>query len=332
MQWASIVILSIGVGIVQLASSSADKVYHAHSVDDQGKAAILHGPGLNNGTSDPLLGARSVVESAATEHVEMNQMLGLLAVVLACLSSGFSGVFFERQLKKAPAAVPPSSPATPNLSNSQANQTASTQQQQPRKTGLWIRNIQLSMFSLLVGSTIYAITSPSDIPDFLVGFTPIAWFVVFVQIVGGLLAAVVIQYADNIAKTFSASCSIILSFAVSIAFFDFKLSPGVVLGSTAVMFATWLFSTFTTFDTRHLPLVDISHPRRLLLSDASGTKPSAAAASASFLPTSSQNSSPASAKDYVRLPTTPSTKGSPSQNTPGSESRRPSVFPWVGTR
>lgn len=261
----SIVILSLGVGIVQLASSSADKTYHAHTVDANGEGELLHGPGLNNGTSDPLLGTRSESATTATEHVEMNQMLGLLAVVLACLSSGFSGVFFERQLKRAPAAAPPSSPATPNVSTPghQTNQHSPSQstpqyhlQQQPhyqappRKTGLWIRNIQLSMFSLLVGSTIYAISSTSDIPDFLVGFTPIAWFVVFVQIVGGLLAALVIQYADNIAKSFSASCSIILSFAVSIAFFDFRLSPGVVIGSTAVMFATWLFSesSFSHFE------------------------------------------------------------------------------------
>lgn len=239
MQWFAIVLLSVGVGIVQLASSTADKVYHTHNTSSVQSSSS--GFGTNNSTVDPLLEHRSrgLTARAAVEHVvepvEMNQLLGLLAVVLACLSSGFSGVFFERQLKRSP--PPPSSPATPDSTEAPA-----------RKTGLWIRNIQLSMFSLLVGTTIYAISSPSDIPDFLIGFTPIVWFVVFVQIVGGLLAAIVIQYADNIAKTFSASCSIILSFAVSIAFFDFKLSPGVVVGATAVLFATWLFSKFTAVD------------------------------------------------------------------------------------
>lgn len=239
MQWFAIVLLSLGVGIVQLASSTADKAYHTHNVSsDSTVKSVSFGSGINNPTEDALLDRRSNIISARSnpenglEHVEMNQMLGLLAVILACLSSGFSGVFFERQLKKP---VPPSSSTADSDSNSSPT----------RKTGLWIRNIQLSMFSLLVGSTIYAICSPTDIPDFLIGFTPIVWFVVFVQIVGGLLAAIVIQYADNIAKTFSASCSIILSFAVSIAFFDFQLSAGVVIGSIAVLFATWLFSEFS---------------------------------------------------------------------------------------
>lgn len=233
MQWFAIVLLSLGVGVVQLASSSADRAYHTHSSAVADDASF--GTGMNNSTGDALLDTRSKIivprttTESAMEHVEMNQMLGLLAVVLACLSSGFSGVYFERQLKRP---SPPSSGSATPESNEQST----------RKTGLWIRNIQLSMFSLFVGSTIYAISSPSDIPEFLIGFTPIVWFVVFVQIVGGLLAAIVIQYADNIAKAFSASCSIILSFAVSIAFFDFKLSSGVLIGATAVIFATWLFS------------------------------------------------------------------------------------------
>jgi UDP-sugar transporter A1/2/3 len=268
MQWAAIVLLSVGVGIVQLASSSADKAHHPHTPD----TAVHEHLFLNNSTSDPLLGARNhvivardAVVAAATEHVEMNQMLGLLAVVLACMSSGFSGVFFERQLKKAPTPIIPTSPdlgkssASDEHSLSPSSYSSLIQPSPPsiatvRKTGLWIRNIQLSLFSLLVGSSIYALTSSqTDIANFLIGFTPLVWFVVFVQIVGGLVAAVVIQYADNIAKSFSASCSIILSFAVSIAFFDFQLSTGVVVGSTAVMVATWLFSEFFFFRSFFLP-------------------------------------------------------------------------------
>lgn len=241
-QWFSIALLSIGVGIVQLASSTADQAYHSHSDDIPEKSELLYGPG-NNSTGNAILDSRAIHE-IGKGHVEMNQMLGLMAVILACLSSGFSSVFFEKQLKRAPAPLPSSASAGADSSNSNRDPSESNHSQQTttRKTGLWIRNIQLSMFSLLVGSTIYAITSPNDIPDFLIGFAPIVWFVVFVQIVGGLLAALVIQYADNIAKSFSTSCSIILSFAVSIAFFDFRLSLGVIIGSTAVMLATWLFS------------------------------------------------------------------------------------------
>lgn len=309
MQWFSIVLLSLGVGIVQLASSTADKAHHPHSTSTDGSASF--DSAISNPTGEALYEKRSSIASratmdAASEHVEMNQMLGLLAIVLACLSSGFSGVFFERQLKR-PAPVS-SSPAAPGSNDAIA-----------RKTGLWIRNIQLSMFSLLVGSTIYAITSPSDIPDFLIGFSPIVWFVVFAQIVGGLLAAIVIQYADNIAKTFSASCSIILSFAVSIAFFDFQPSPGVILGSVAVLFATWLFTY-----------------------SAPGLSKSVAAKS--FLPTASGRNSPTLGKDrvYTQLPNSSRLSGVPGTSENIGESsgssrhdddfRRPSIFPWIGSR
>jgi len=306
MQWAAIVLLSVGVGIVQLASSSADKANHSHTPDTSAHEHLF----LNNSTSDPLLGARNhvivardAVVAAATEHVEMNQMLGLIAVVLACMSSGFSGVFFERQLKKAPTPVVPTSPdlscksSSDELSSSPSSYSSLIQPLSPpiavaaRKTGLWIRNIQLSLFSLSVGSSIYALTSSrADISNFLIGFTPLVWFVVFVQIVGGLVAAVVIQYADNIAKSFSASCSIILSFAVSIAFFDFQLSTGVVVGSTAVMVATWLFSesllSFIHISLHFPNLVDandLCYP--LLRTDASAPK----ASSSSLINTGGNN-------------------------------------------
>lgn len=240
-QWLSIALLSLGVGVVQLASSHADAKYHVHSHDDNDDK--LH-------TIDVVAGSKAAAArlllgraSEAVPEQGMNQLLGLLAVVLACLSSGFSGVYFEKVLKKK--APPP----PPSVSADTASPGEVFTSVPVRKTGLWVRNIQLSLFSLLVGSFIYLLTAQSSsllLPSmFLEGFTSIVYLVVALQVLGGLLAAIVIQYADNISKTFSASMSIILSFGASIWLFDYRLNMGIVLGSAMVLGATWLFSMST---------------------------------------------------------------------------------------
>lgn len=228
-QWLSIVLLTAGVAIVQLASLDADKAHpHADSASKTDTADV----------------AISTTDTSSLESIapDMAQIWGLVAVCLACLSSGFSGVFFERVLKAAPKPTPPEDT---EFSSNHATYSP------PRKTGLWIRNIQLSIFSLSVSAVIYVCTADSApsassagglLGSFLLGFTPIVYFLVCLQIAGGLLAAVVIQYADNIAKSFSASCSIILSFAASMYLFDYTLSPGVVVGGAAVIASTWLFN------------------------------------------------------------------------------------------
>ncbi|KAL7006558.1 hypothetical protein EMMF5_003979 [Cystobasidiomycetes sp. EMM_F5] len=191
LQWLAIGILPTGVAIIQLAS-------HANTA---GNASI------------------------ATSGVR--PMIGMIAVVLACLSSGFSGCYFERRLKAMP-------------SNGRT-----------RKTGLWIRNIQLACFGLAVALIVsvseyagtYATTQvPAYWTFFIAGFSRLPCIVVLVQIVGGLLAALAIKYADNVSKTFSASAAIVLTFVASIIFFDYRLTFGVAVGSILVLGATWLYS------------------------------------------------------------------------------------------
>jgi drug/metabolite transporter (DMT)-like permease len=239
LQWLSIALLSLGVGVVQLASSTADAKHHVHSHDSVSPS----------GTSASV--AKRALETVSEGG--MNQLLGLIAIILACLSSGFSGVYFEKVLKKK--STPPALPIPSSPSSDGDAPIAAPLQPIGRKTGLWVRNIQLSLFSLLVGSIIYLATAQSlsslSASVFLEGFTPIVWVVVFVQILGGLLAAVVIQYADNIAKSFSASMSIILSFGASVWLFNYRLNTGVVVGSAMVMGATWLFSMSTLLRERN---------------------------------------------------------------------------------
>ncbi|KIO19995.1 hypothetical protein M407DRAFT_82043 [Tulasnella calospora MUT 4182] len=151
------------------------------------------------------------------KHV-MNPTKGFLAVSSACLTSGLAGVYFEMVLKGS-------------------------------QSDLWVRNVQLSLFSLL----------PALVPVFFNGnstsassggwfwnlfenFGGWAWATVLMQVFGGLVTAVVIKYADNIMKGFATSLSIIISFLASVALFDFSITVPFVVGSSIVLGATWFYN------------------------------------------------------------------------------------------
>lgn len=160
-----------------------------------------------------------VSASDSTALLEMNAMRGFLAVVAACFTSGLAGVYFEMVLK-----------------NSQ--------------TDLWVRNVQLSLFSLLPALAPIIFTRNASgshagegfVSSLFHNFGEWAWATVFVQVLGGLVTAMVIKYSDNILKGFATSLSIVISFLASVALFDFKMSITFVIGSLIVLVATWLYN------------------------------------------------------------------------------------------
>ena len=186
-QWFSLLVLSVGVGLVQLSSTVSDS---------------LAMPRLHDGSMP-------------------KQALGFAAVFAACLSSGFASVSFERVLKSRPRPLTLSDiDETPtrmyDTSNCLSAQqvpllSAHTNSAAPSKSGsVWLRNIQLSAFGLLVslpfilwdvgadfGPLDYEVIEPAlpglgyarTIFDrFFDGFDrPLPWLVVILQSVGGLL-------------------------------------------------------------------------------------------------------------------------------------------------
>ena len=143
----------------------------------------------------------------------MNPAAGFLAVLIACCTSGLAGVYFEMVLK-----------------NSQ--------------TDLWIRNIQLSLFSLIPAALpiIYDLSRAEHGLDLFHNFGGWAWSTVWIQVLGGLITALVIKYADNILKGFATSLSIIISCLASVALFNFPLTFTFALGASVVLAATWMYS------------------------------------------------------------------------------------------
>jgi solute carrier family 35 (UDP-sugar transporter), member A1/2/3 len=163
-------------------------------------------------------GARSANSGEVLRGMHtMQPTKGFLAVVAACFTSGLAGVYFEMVLK-----------------NSQGD--------------LWVRNVQLSLFSLipaLLPIILSHISNPSKgslWAHIFHNFGAWAWATVMIQVLGGLVTAMVIKYSDNILKGFATSLSIVIAFLASIALFNFQITFTFVLGSVIVLIATWLYN------------------------------------------------------------------------------------------
>jgi UDP-sugar transporter A1/2/3 len=150
----------------------------------------------------------------STEKDSHNSFVGLSAVLVASLSSGFAGVYFEKMLKES-------------------------------VTSIWIRNIQLAFFSIFL-CAIPLITSDKQAISahgFLQGYNMWAWASVFLQAFGGLLVAVVVKYADNILKGFATSVAIILSCLISVYLFGFQISILFCAGAILVIVSVYVYGT-----------------------------------------------------------------------------------------
>eukprot|EP00128_Syssomonas_multiformis_P004887 Colp12_sorted_trinity150504_noHs@17798 len=151
---------------------------------------------------------------SATSKASANAtFVGLVAVIIACFSSGFAGVYFEKLLKDSTATI-------------------------------FVRNIQLGFFGMTIG-LIGAYWNDGEAiraHGFFQGYTPVVWVVIFLQGVGGLLVAMCVKYADNILKGFATSVAIIISCIAAIFLFDFVPSLYFLTGASLVMLAVYMYS------------------------------------------------------------------------------------------
>lgn len=187
LQWVSLVLLFVGVAVVQLQP-------HDSKVFD-----VL--------------------------QAEENRLIGLIAVIVSCLMSGFAGVYFEKILKGT-------------------------------KPSIWLRNVQLAALGIVIGVITMEINDGPTIhaKGFFYGYDYVVWIVVCLQSFGGLMVAVVVKYADNILKGFSMSAAIVLSCLASVVLFDFKLSLQFVIGAGLVVLSVYMYSHFAPSTRDLLPV------------------------------------------------------------------------------
>eukprot|EP01031_Cornospumella_fuschlensis_P033323 gene33323-40309_t len=143
----------------------------------------------------------------AVENV--NMQIGLVAVLLSCVTSAMAGVTQESTLKNG-------------------------------RLTLWERNTQICVLSLLLA----LLASIKDFKDiwargFFAGYTPLVGLVILLHALGGLLVSIVVKQTSTIVKGFATSGSILLSCCISLVFIrDVRLTPGLVLGALIVSVAT----------------------------------------------------------------------------------------------
>jgi UDP-galactose transporter len=146
---------------------------------------------------------------------------GLAAVLTACLMSGLAGVYFEKLLK------------------------GST-------VSLWARNLQLALYSIvigLIGLCGESSSRPAELrTDFFHGYTAAVWLSILNNAFGGLLVAIVIKYADVILKNFAASLSIILTASISAIAFNTTVNSWFTIGACMVIYAMFLYGKINPMD------------------------------------------------------------------------------------
>ena len=91
--------------------------------------------------------------AAQTQATWMQQMIGFGAVLMATMTSGFAGVYFEKILKTGP-------------------------------TSVWMRNIQLAIFGTIFGLVIVFTFDHKAVMEkgFFQGYSTIVWIVVLLQV------------------------------------------------------------------------------------------------------------------------------------------------------
>jgi len=197
-QWLALLILTIGVALVQIPSVT---------------------PGEESSESELTKNNTSSQNTEADADHE-KQMIGLVAVLCACFSSGFAGVFFEMLVKTG---------AQPSVV---------------------IRNLQLGMFSLIFATSTVIMYDWEAITmnGFFQGYHPLVFVIVALQAFGGLVVAMTVKYADNILKGFATSISIIVSSVFSYLVLN-DLIPGghFIIGTFLVILATFMYGNASLF-------------------------------------------------------------------------------------
>jgi len=148
-------------------------------------------------------------------NASMLLLKGLFYVITAAMCSGFANVYFEKMVKSA--------------------------EPHGKKPSLWVRNIQLATFTIMLGIPVLMMDSSFDASMPWRGYN---WSVLLLGInnsFGGLLVALIVKYGDNILKGFSNAISTVLATLISIPLFGFKTGPTFGFGVVMVIWSTFVY-------------------------------------------------------------------------------------------
>ncbi|XP_012935517.1 UDP-N-acetylglucosamine transporter [Aplysia californica] len=147
-------------------------------------------------------------------------IVGVVSVLIMCVSSGFAGVYTEKILKAA-----------------NSSQT------------MWTRNLQLALSSCLIGSFVVYIQDGSAVTShgFFYQYDKLTWCIVLQLAALGLLISLVMKHADNLIKGFASSIAIIVTTVISgLVLEDLQVSCSFLLGTVVVLASVLLYNVDRT--------------------------------------------------------------------------------------
>ncbi|KAI2816879.1 hypothetical protein CBS115989_6503 [Aspergillus niger] len=212
------VLLLAGVALVQMPTGNPDdmtlqdetaRLAFPRSLEEW-KASKLGRESLHKRSAT----YEGIEEDMMTANPRLNATVGLLATVGACLASGVASVYFEKVLKDS-----------------------------AKSTSLWIRNVQLSVYSIFPALFIGVVFLDGEkvaANGFFEGYNWIVWSTVVVQAIGGIATSFYIGYAFRDGKNMAMAASIVLTTVASVWLFEFELTANYLLGSFAVLVVTCL--------------------------------------------------------------------------------------------
>jgi len=145
---------------------------------------------------------------------EGNPMVGFLAVLVSCFTSGFATVYFEKVLKQKTTAQ--------------------------KQLSVYVRNMQLAFWSILFGAV--PIIMSDDLEKvqkdgLFQGYTWVVFTIIVFQAITGLLVGFVMKYADAVLKGFATSVAVVLATILSIVIFHDNVNMLFLVGSALVILA-----------------------------------------------------------------------------------------------
>ncbi|OJJ73256.1 hypothetical protein ASPBRDRAFT_120920 [Aspergillus brasiliensis CBS 101740] len=223
-KWGLMVLLVAGVALVQLPTGNPDdmtlqdesaRLAFPRSLEEW-KASKLGRENLHKRSAT----YEGIEEDMMTANPRLNATVGLVATVGACVASGLASVYFEKVLKDS-----------------------------AKSTSLWIRNVQLSVYSIFPALFIGVVFLDGEkvaANGFFEGYNWVVWSTVVVQAIGGIATSFYIGYAYRDGKNMAMAASIVLTTLASVWLFESELTANFLLGSFAVLVVTCLCEDATS--------------------------------------------------------------------------------------
>ncbi len=202
-RWRALFTLLCAVLIICFETRPSARAAVTCESGSSGVVAVASGRELSGSSSSA---GGPTPESAAIRAAEY--VVGVSAVSLEAILSGFSNVYFERVLKST-------------------------------SLSLWERNVQLAGYSLCI----YLPMALWEHGSLLYGWSGLTWIVAFLGALGGILIGLVISYMDSITKNLALSVAIILTACVDYLCFDGPMTLNIVAAAAVIITSILQYSS-----------------------------------------------------------------------------------------